>query len=157
MREPYNVLVALNESERKSRKPAARRFATTRWSVVLAARRTPAAESRQALATLCETYWYPLYAFVRRRGYQAVEAQDLTQAFFATLLEKDFLKAADRERGKFRSFLLASLNHFLAKEWRRATAQKRRGDAVHFSNGPLRLIGSLSIEPASLPAPHPRP
>jgi len=100
---------------------------------VLAARKSTAAESKQALTTLCEAYWYPLYAFVRRRGYQPEEAQDLTQEFIATLLEKDFLKAADRERGRFRSFLLASLKHFLAKEWRRASAQKRGGDMIHLS------------------------
>ncbi len=100
---------------------------------MLAARKSTAAESKQALTTLCEAYWYPLYAFVRRRGYQPEEAQDLTQEFIATLLEKDFLKAADRERGRFRSFLLASLKHFLAKEWRRASAQKRGGDMIHLS------------------------
>jgi len=85
----------------------------------------PAAKA--ALATLCETYWYPLYCYVRRRGHLAEEAQDLTQEFFATLLEKHTLRVADRERGRFRSFLLASLNHFLANEWRRQSAKKRGG------------------------------
>src|SRR5262245_2492638 len=103
-----------------------RSFATTRWSIVAAAgRASPSAT--QALATLCETYWYPLYAYVRRRGHDAEEARDLTQEFFARLLAQDGLRVADRARGKFRSFLLAALNHFLAKEWRKATAQKRGG------------------------------
>jgi RNA polymerase sigma-70 factor (ECF subfamily) len=76
---------------------------------------------------LCEDYWFPLYAFVRRSGYDAADAEDLTQEFFARLLEKQYLAAADRHRGKFRCFLLASLKHFLANEWHRAHAQKRGG------------------------------
>ncbi|MBV9126332.1 MAG: sigma-70 family RNA polymerase sigma factor, partial [Planctomycetes bacterium] len=103
------------------------RFATTRWSVVLAAGRCASPDSQVALTALCETYWYPLYAFVRRRGYRAEDAQDLTQEFFARLLEKGSLRAADRERGKFRSFLLSSFQHFLTQEWDRAHAQKRGG------------------------------
>ena len=90
-------------------------------------------EAREALATLCQAYWYPLYAFLRRQGTPAEDAQDLVQAFFAELLEKDRLAAADRERGKFRSFLLASLKHFQANEWRRASAQKRCGGAATLS------------------------
>lgn len=133
IQEPYNNRMSLNQPKRESRDSARRRFLTTHWSVVLAAGRAGSADSRQALATLCETYWYPLYAFVRRRGYGADDAQDLTQEFFATLLEKDFLKAADRQRGKFRSFLVASLNHFLANQWRRASVRKRGGDVVHLS------------------------
>jgi RNA polymerase sigma-70 factor (ECF subfamily) len=113
-----------------------RHFATTRWSIVLAAgggaggRTTPAAdapEARDALAWLCRTYWYPLYAFVRSRGYGPEESQDLTQGFFARLLEKNVLRAADPGRGRFRSFLLASLKHFVANEWDRARAAKRGG------------------------------
>lgn len=118
--------------------PAGRwRFATTQWSVVLAAGKggadTPAGaapsagEARDALSLLCRTYWYPLYAYVRARGHGADEAQDLTQSFFARLLEKNTLRAADPERGRFRSFLLASLKHFLANEWDRQSAQKRGG------------------------------
>ena len=102
-----------------------RSFATTHWSVVLAAAHDSRPEAAASLATLCETYWYPLYYYIRRRGYRAEEAQDLTQAFFATLLEKGSLKVADPDRGRFRSFLLASLNHFLANEWDRARARKR--------------------------------
>jgi len=107
-------------------------FATTHWSVVtmaMAGQQNPPA-ARQALETLCRTYWYPLYAFVRRQGYGPEDAQDLTQAFFARFVGKDFLSDVRRERGKFRSFLLASLKHFLANEWDRTRAQKRGGGRV---------------------------
>jgi DNA-directed RNA polymerase specialized sigma24 family protein len=104
-----------------------RQFATTRWSLVLAAGQRGSPQSSAALATLCENYWYPLYAYVRRRGHQADQAQDFTQAFFARLLEKNDLAAADPGRGRFRSFLLTSLKHFLANEWDRARAEKRGG------------------------------
>jgi RNA polymerase sigma-70 factor (ECF subfamily) len=103
------------------------RFATTHWSLVLAAGRGGTPASRQALAALCETYWYPLYAFVRRSGHQPEDARDLTQAFFTRLLEKDYLQAADPGRGRFRSFLLAAFRHFLSKERDRANALKRGG------------------------------
>ena len=111
----------------------ARRFATTRWSMVLAAGRGDLPDSKRALAVLCETYWYPLYAYARRRGYRAHEAQDLTQEFFAELLEKGSLRVADPQRGKFRSFLLSSLNNFLANQWRSAAARKRGGRQTHLS------------------------
>ena len=110
-----------------------RMFVTTHWSVVLAAKQEPSAEADAALERLCRTYWWPLYAFVRRRGYEVHDAQDLTQEFFARLLAKDFLRAVDRSKGKFRSFLLAALEHFLAKEWRRANAQKRGGQFTFVS------------------------
>jgi RNA polymerase sigma-70 factor (ECF subfamily) len=87
----------------------------------------PPTSAHDALAWLCRTYWYPLYAFVRSRGYAPEESQDLTQAFFARLLEKNVLRSADPDRGRFRSFLLASLKHFLANEWDRARAAKRGG------------------------------
>lgn len=104
-----------------------RQFATTRWSVVLAAGESGSAGSREALAKLCETYWYPLYAFARRWGHTADEAQDLTQEFFTRLLEKHYLGDVRPERGRFRSFLLASLKHFLLNERDRVLAQKRGG------------------------------
>lgn len=105
----------------------AAQFVTTHWSVVLAAvdRSSPAAA--QALAELCQTYWYPLYVYVRRKGYEVADAQDLTQEFFARLLEKHYMGSVDRRKGKFRSFLLASVEHFLAKEWTRAHRLKRGG------------------------------
>jgi RNA polymerase sigma-70 factor (ECF subfamily) len=102
-------------------------FATTHWSVVVAAGAPGTPEAQEALATLCRTYWYPLYAFVRRQGANPEDAQDLTQGFFAQLLEKDYLRVADAERGKFRSFLLTAFKHFLAKERERANALKRGG------------------------------
>jgi DNA-directed RNA polymerase specialized sigma24 family protein len=114
----------------EQQEPAAsgpRPFATTRWSLVVAAGQRNSPQSSAALATLCETYWYPLYAYVRRRGHEADEAQDLTQAFFSRLLEKNDFAAADPERGRFRSFLLTSLKHFLANEWDRNRAEKRGG------------------------------
>lgn len=129
--------------------PDARRpFATTRWSVVLAAGKDRSPEGKRALVALCETYWHPLYAFVRRRGHPAEEAQDLTQAFFARLLEKESVAEADPARGKFRSFLLGSLNHFLANQWRRDHAQKRGGSQAILSLDFQRGEESLSLEPA---------
>ncbi|MBC8874982.1 MAG: sigma-70 family RNA polymerase sigma factor, partial [Planctomycetes bacterium] len=103
------------------------RFVTTHWSLVIAAGQRESPESAAALVTLCTTYWYPLYAFVRRQGYRTEDAQDLTQAFFAKLLEKNYISEADQQRGRFRSFLLASLKHFLANERDYARAQKRGG------------------------------
>jgi DNA-directed RNA polymerase specialized sigma24 family protein len=97
-------------------------FETTHWSEVVAAGGGASPQSAQALARLCECYWPPLYSYVRRRGYPVEAAQDLTQEFFARLLEKKALSAADRERGKFRCFLLASMKHFLANEWDRSRA-----------------------------------
>jgi RNA polymerase sigma factor (sigma-70 family) len=104
-------------------------FATTHWSVVLRAGQADTTRAQDALAKLCTTYWYPLYAYVRRRGYSAHDAQDLTQAFFAQLLERQSYVHADPNRGRFRSFLLGVMNHFLANEWTRARAQKRGGGA----------------------------
>jgi len=101
------------------------RFATTHWSVVLAAQGPGSAGAADALEELCRTYWGALYAYVRRRGHPVEEAQDLTQEFFARLIEKQWLAEADRGKGRFRTFLLTALNHFLAKEWRRSRAAKR--------------------------------
>jgi DNA-directed RNA polymerase specialized sigma24 family protein len=102
-------------------------FATTHWSVVLAAAKQEEPEAAEALERLCSAYWYPLYAFVRRRGFRHEEAQDLTQAFFAHLLRKDFLDGVGPEKGRFRSFLLACLKHFLVDEWEKARTAKRGG------------------------------
>jgi RNA polymerase sigma-70 factor (ECF subfamily) len=101
-------------------------FVTTHWSVVLAAQKGSAA-STQALARLCSVYWYPLYAYVRRRGHQEQDAQDLTQEFFARLLQRNALQSVSPDKGRFRSFLLASLKNFLTNEWDRRRAQKRGG------------------------------
>ena len=94
-------------------------------------RHTP--ESDTALEELCRSYWFPLYAYVRRRGHAKADAEDLVQAFFARLLEKNFLAGLNGEKGKFRAFLLAALKHFLANEWDKARAQKRGGGADHLS------------------------
>jgi len=108
-------------------------FATTHWTVVLTAGQRHTPQSDSALEQLCRTYWFPLYAYVRRRGEAKADAEDLTQAFFARLLEKNFLAGLDAERGKFRAFLLAALKHFLANEWDKARAQKRGGGEVPLS------------------------
>jgi len=102
-------------------------FRTTRWTLVRAAGGAPSSERRSALETLCAAYWPPVYAFVRRQGATPVLAEDLTQAFFARLLERDGLRLADPERGRFRSFLLGALRHFLSNEEDRERALKRGG------------------------------
>ncbi|MCU0784580.1 MAG: sigma-70 family RNA polymerase sigma factor [Verrucomicrobia bacterium] len=102
-------------------------FVTTHWSVVLSAQDKDSPAAYQALETLCRTYWFPLYAFVRRQRRSAYDAQDLTQEFFARLLEKEYLKSANQEKGRFRTFLLVALKRFLANEWDRQHAQKRGG------------------------------
>lgn len=128
--------------------PGNNRFATTRWSVVLAAKDGNAPVARNALTDLCGIYWYPLYAFVRRQGHSAEEAEDLTQEFFARLLEKDFLQSVNPAKGRFRSFLLAAMRHFLANEWDRAKTAKRGGGrtllALDFQSAEERY----SLEPA---------
>ena len=101
-------------------------FPPTRWSVVLAARQT-SPESAEALEAVCRAYWYPLYAYARRSGNSPPDAQDLTQEFFRLLLEKRWLEQADRDKGRLRTFLITALKHFMAKEWRRQSAQKRGG------------------------------
>src|SRR3954466_15053456 len=110
----------------------AARFATTRWSVVLHAGRAGAnpEAAHAALTRLCRTYWFPLYAHVRRRGFGAHDAEDLTQAFFAQLLARGSIAHADPVRGRFRAFILTALNHFLIDEWQRARAKKRGGDGI---------------------------
>jgi RNA polymerase sigma-70 factor (ECF subfamily) len=102
-------------------------FATTHWTVVLSARDAASPECASSLEALCRAYWYPLYAYVRRRGHRPHDAQDLTQEFFACLLRKQYLNAADREKGRFRTFLIVALQRFLANDWDRTRAQKRGG------------------------------
>jgi RNA polymerase sigma-70 factor (ECF subfamily) len=103
-------------------------FVTTHWNTVLAAGATSSTRAAEALERLCRTYWFPLYAFVRRKGYGPHEAEDLTQGFFARFLEKRYLDDVAPEKGKFRTFLLCSLNHFLANEWDKSQRLKRGGD-----------------------------
>jgi RNA polymerase sigma-70 factor (ECF subfamily) len=102
-------------------------FATTHWTVVLAAGQRHTAQADRALEELCRGYWFPLYAYVRRRGYSKEDAEDLTQAFFARFLEKNYLAGLDAERGRFRAFLLASLKHFLINDWKKSQRVKRGG------------------------------
>ncbi len=118
--------------------PGSTQFPTTRWTLVFAAGDPRRKEARSALVSLCENYWYPLYAYLRRRGYPADQAQDLTQDFFVRLLEGRYLDRADPEKGRFRSFLLTSLKFFVADERDRQRALKRGGGAVtslEFSSG----------------------
>jgi RNA polymerase sigma-70 factor (ECF subfamily) len=113
-------------------------FPTTRWTMVVAAGDPQRKEARSALVSLCETYWYPLYAYLRRRGYPPDQAQDLTQEFFIRLLEGRYLDRADPEKGRFRSFLLVSLKFFVADEEDRLRALKRGGGMlvpIEFSSG----------------------
>jgi RNA polymerase sigma-70 factor (ECF subfamily) len=128
----------------------AARFHTTRWSIVRAAGQRSSPDAAAALATLCGVYWYPLYAYVRRKGHSPDDAQDLTQSFFARLLEKNVAGKADCSRGKFRSFLLASLDHFLANEWRRGAAYMRGGGrfavSLDFADGETRYRLELTHE-----------
>jgi RNA polymerase sigma factor (sigma-70 family) len=140
--------IPTRSSSRESSSRGSRPFATTQWSLVLAAGLRANPQSEAALASLCATYWYPLYAYVRRRGYAPDEAQDLTQDFFAYLLEKNRLQAADKARGKFRSFLLTSLQNFLARHWRKTQTKKRGGGrfalSLDFSSGEQKY----QLEPA---------
>jgi len=124
-------------------------FATTRRSIVVAAGRRSSPDSRQALESLCAAYWYPLYAYARRRVANVHEAQDLTQAFFAELLEKNYVGSANPERGRFRAFLLTAFKHFLGKEWEKAKAQKRGGGRASMSLDFQAADSSLRIDPAA--------
>jgi RNA polymerase sigma-70 factor (ECF subfamily) len=139
----------MSDSSRENHLSASDRrwFTTTHWSVVLSARDRSTQQSTHALATLCETYWFPLYAYVRRSGYSIHDAQDLTQSFFAQLLEKAYLKDVDRRRGKFRSFLLAAMNHHLGHERERDRAQRRGGGRVPFSLNFQDAERSYRLEP----------
>ncbi len=121
----------------------ARNFSATRWSVVLAA----AGDAEDALATLCRAYWYPLYAFLRRQGLSTHDAEDVTQGFFAHILEKNAFANVDRAKGRFRTFLLASLKHFLADERDRANAQKRGGGQAAISLDACEAEERYALEP----------
>ncbi len=128
-------------------------FATTRWTVVLNAQRESAPGHAAALNQLCRNYWYPLYAYTRRRGYSHEDAQDLIQAFFAHLLDRKSLLKVAPEKGKFRSFLLASLNYFLADAWDRKRAQKRGGGREMLSLDTEQADQRYRLEPADEQSP----
>ena len=127
--------------------PRAGRFATTRWSLVIAAGQKANARSAEALASLCEMYWYPVYAFIRRQGYHADEGADLTQEFFARVLEKNYFHDADPARGRFRAFLCASIRHFLSNERDRARTLKRGGTQPPISLDVETAEGKYQLEP----------
>jgi len=124
-------------------------FGTTSWSNLARAQGENEAQSRAALETLCQSYWYPLYVYVRRRGYKAEDAEDLTQAFFFQVLEKNYLGAVDRRKGKFRSFLLAALNHFLSNERDYRQAAKRGGGSKLISLDEQAAEDRYQLEPAT--------
>ena len=122
-------------------------FATTHWSVVLAAGDTDSPPAQSALETLCRAYWYPIYFYVRRKGYGPEDAQDLTQGFFAHLIAKEHIRLADPQRGRFRTFLLAMLDFYLAQEWSRAHRQKRGGQYHFVSLDQERAEDRYRLEP----------
>ena len=138
----------LNSDSRTVAPAIAAQFTTTHWSVVLAAGKITSPDSSIALARLCQTYWYPLYAYIRRQGRSPHDAQDLTQAFFVRLLEGNLLQQATREKGRFRSFLLTSLKNFLSDEWNKARAQKRGGGQDILSLDEQTAEGRYQLEPA---------
>jgi len=135
-------------SKRRQVSDHAADFHTTRWSLVLRACHDQAPEGQAALAELCRIYWYPLYAHARRRGYNPEDAQDLTQGFFLHLIEHEALVQVDSDKGKFRSFLLASLNHFLSGTYRRENAIKRGGGQELFSLDVADAEARYQVEPA---------
>ena len=123
-------------------------FSTTKWSMILAARDGSPSESEQALSALCEAYWYPLYAFVRLQGYKPEEAQDLTQAYFVRLLEKNYLQEVEPSSGRFRSFLMVTMKHFLSNERQREQALKRGGGVIKISLDAEDAEHRFRLEPA---------
>jgi len=137
-----------DNTTQSSTPPGAGRFATTHWSVVLTAGSPSSPNYKQALSNLCQTYWFPLYAYLRRQGYDTDKAKDYTQAFFAGLLEKRGLRLADPKRGKFRSFLLTALKRFVAGEFNRAKALKRGGGRKVLSLDFENAESQYALEPA---------
>ena len=123
------------------------RFETTQWTQVLEARDGSDSQARRALESLCETYWYPLYAYVRHKGSDPDEASDLTQAFFTDLVGRDFLSNVDPSKGRFRSFLLSSMRNFLSHEWHKEQAQKRGGGTPTLSLDVDRAERQFQLEP----------
>jgi RNA polymerase sigma-70 factor (ECF subfamily) len=133
--------------------PSAAVFRTTQWTRICLARGVQSTQARAALGELCKIYWYPLYAFVRRSGYAREDAQDLVQGFFARLLSQDWLAQVDQSKGRFRSFLLAALKHFLANELDKARALKRGGAQQFLSLDGVTAESRYRLEPAHLDSP----
>jgi DNA-directed RNA polymerase specialized sigma24 family protein len=143
---PFAIDFQVNDSELKPASPPL--FLTTHWTVVLNAARPDSEEALAALAELCRTYWFPLYAYARRHGFDLHNAQDLTQDFFGRLIEKNYLSVADRRRGRFRWFLLTAFKCFLANEWDRSQAQKRGGGKAIISFDAMTAEERYRAEPA---------
>ena len=138
----------ISEHSSQAERAAGETFATTHWTVVLAAGHGSALQADRALEELCRQYWYPLYAFVRRQGHSKEDAEDLTQGFFARLLERNYFESLRSEKGRFRAFLLASLKHFIANEGDRARRQKRGAGAALLSLDLQDADMRYQIEPA---------
>lgn len=128
-------------------------FVTTHWSVVLSAQEPTSPESQQALETLCRAYWYPLYAYARRRGHSPADAEDRTQEFFAQLLAHNWVARAERQRGRFRTFLLMAMSRFLANEWDKARTLKRGGQVRFVPLPPGTAETRYTREPADTSTP----
>lgn len=143
----------LPHSERSAPAATAQWFATTHWSLVLAARNHVAPEAQAALEVLCRSYWFPLYAYLRRQGYNPHDAQDLTQEFLARLIANHDLQHVEPQRGKFRSFLLGTLKHFLSDERKKAHAQKRGGGQALVSIDEDSAESRYALEPADAVTP----
>ena len=143
------MIPAMDAKNEKISRPALfSSFQTTCWSVIFAARDGDAAEAKEAFAALCGAYWYPLYAFIRRKGFDSETAEDLVQGFLARLLEKRDLVSVDRGRGKFRSFLMAACTHYLANQRDHERAKKRGGGRAAISIDRLSAEGRYGREPA---------
>jgi RNA polymerase sigma-70 factor (ECF subfamily) len=140
---------SMSNSQPDSQSPPSspREFTTTHWSVILLAGSATSEDADKALEHLCRAYWYPLYAYVRRQGHAASDAQDLTQDFFARFLERRHFRLADPHRGRFRTFLLSSLKNFLINEWEKSRAAKRGGTSVIFSLDEQDAEGRYLAEP----------
>lgn len=123
------------------------RFQSTHWSLIAQAADPDSPNTHEALSKLCENYWFPLYAYIRRKGHSHADALDLTQGYFERLLSKNYIAAVDRSKGRFRTFLLVSLEHFLAKEWNRAHRQKRGGGQTIISLDAVAAEERYRIEP----------
>jgi RNA polymerase sigma-70 factor (ECF subfamily) len=136
------------QSESQSQSSLSREFTTTHWSVILLAGGAASNAADAALEQLCRTYWYPLYAYVRRQGHSESDAQDLTQSFFARLLERKYLRLADRNQGHFRTFLLTSLKHFLINEWKKENREKRGAGQRSLSLDEEMAESRFAAEPA---------
>ena len=135
-------------SENPMFSPGPAQFATTHWSVVLEAGMKDSPRAKAALAEIYRAYWYPLYAFVRGRGYELHDAQDIAQDFFAALLKKNYLECVNREKGRFRSYLLGALKHFLINEWHKARREKRGGKHTFITLDEMSAEDRWSQEPA---------